>query len=427
MNENNMLFKGDRFLWGVYFLLCIISIVEIYSSSSFLTRRGGDFLAPAMRQIAFVLVGIVLVVVLHNCRYKWWKLLMLVLLPLSFLLMLWTDIRGVSANGANRWMAVMGTSLQPSEFAKLATVLTLSYILSKFRSKETGEVTSTAFKGSLIVVGIFGILIFIEDFSTAVLLVLVSFCMMMVAGVQTKKLLMLVAILVIAVAVLVPVSVGVYKYEQAEGKAFPVLGNISRLSTAGGRIVRFGEGFGKPLYEEKIDEKNYQSQHAYMAIAHGGVIGVFPGNSRERDFLPQAYSDFIYAIIVEETGMIGGIFVMALYLSILLRAGVIARRCEKSYPAFLIIGLAMMIAFQALINMGVSVSLFPVTGQTLPLVSRGGTSFFITSIYFGIMLSVSRFAIPAEEPEKEEGEPVELVEEVEGSAEESSVPDAMEM
>ena len=156
--------------------------------------------------------------------------------------------------------------------------------------------------------------------------------------------------------------------------------------------MRFVENFGKPAYEEPIGKDNYQPQHAYMAVANGGVFGVFLGNSRERDFLPQAFSDFIYAIIIEEMGLVGGIVIMLLYMSMLLRAGVIARRCDKAYPAFLITGLAMMIAFQALINMGVSVGLFPVTGQTLPLVSRGGTSFLITSAYFGIMLSVSRFA-----------------------------------
>lgn len=391
MNENNTIFKGDRFLWGVYFVLCIISIIEVYSSSSFLTRRGGDFLGPAMRQISFVLAGTALVVVMHNFHYKWCKLLMLLLTPVSFGLMIWVDIFGSNVNDASRWLNIFGVSIQPSELAKLSTIITLAFILARFRYKDTGKVTPDAFKWSLIVVAVFSFLIFVDNFSTSVLLALVGFCMMMVAGVETKKLAILAAAVIVALAIIVPVSVKMYQYEQTEKKPFPVLGD-SRLTTVGARTMRFVENFGKPAYQEKIGKDNYQPQHAYMAVANGGVFGVFPGNSRERDFLPQAFSDFIYAIIVEEMGMVGGIFVMLLYMSMLLRAGVIARRCEKAYPAFLITGLAMMIAFQALINMGVSVGLFPVTGQPLPLVSRGGTSFLITSAYFGIMLSVSRYA-----------------------------------
>ena len=182
MSENNTIFKGDRYLWGVYFLLCLISIVEVYSSSSFLTRRGGDFLGPAMRQISFVLAGTALVVIMHNLHYKWCKLLMAFLVPLSLVLMLWVDIFGSNVNDASRWLNIFGVSIQPSELAKLATIITLAFILAKFRSKETGNVTSGAFKWSLIVAGVFCFLIVVDNFSTAALLGLVSFCMMMVAG-----------------------------------------------------------------------------------------------------------------------------------------------------------------------------------------------------------------------------------------------------
>lgn len=320
MSENNTIFKGDRYLWGVYFLLCLISIVEVYSSSSFLTRRGGDFLGPAMRQISFVLAGTALVVIMHNLHYKWCKLLMAFLVPLSLVLMLWVDIFGSNVNDASRWLNIFGVSIQPSELAKLATIITLAFILAKFRSKETGNVTSGAFKWGLIVAGVFCFLIVVDNFSTAALLGLVSFCMMMVAGVETKKLLTLVAVAVVALAILIPVSVEVYEYEKREKEPFPFLG-VSRLSTVGGRTVRFVENFGKPAYEEPIGKDNYQPQHAYMAVANGGVLGVFLGNSRERDFLPQAFSDFIYAIIIEEMGLVGGIVIMLLYMSMLLRAG----------------------------------------------------------------------------------------------------------
>ncbi len=383
MSKENSIFKGDRYLWGIYFMLCVISIIEIYSSSSYLTRYGGNFLRPAMRQIGLVIFGTTLVVCMHNIHYKWSKLLMLGLTPLTLLLLIWALFLG-------RWLD-FGFSVQPSELAKLSVILLLAFILAKYQDPERKGAGTKAFKYSLIVTGIACLLIVKDNLSTALLVGVVSFCMMIIAKVEWKKLLLLAAVVMAAVVVLLSVSVMVYKYEEAVKKTFPVLGK-TRMATWGGRCARFFESNDKKAYEEAIVDDNYQEQHAYMAVANSKGVGVWPGNSRARDFLPEAYSDFIYAIIIEETGILGGIFVMALYISLLLRAGSIARQCDKAYPAFLITGLATMIAFQALINMGVSVGLFPVTGQPLPLVSRGGSSFMVISAYFGIMLSISRFA-----------------------------------
>ena len=383
MNKENSIFKGDRYLWGIYFMLCIISIIEIYSSSSYLTRYGGNFLRPAMRQIGLVIFGVTLVVCMHNIHYKWSKLLMLLLTLITPPLLIWAFFLG-------RWLD-FGFSVQPSELAKLWVILLLAFILAKWQDLERHGAGTKAFKYSLVVTGITCLFIVKDNLSTALLVGVVSFCMMIIAKVEGKKLLSLAAVVMAAVVVLLSVSVMVYKYEEAEKKPFPVLGK-TRMATWGGRCARFFESNDKKAYEEAIVDDNYQEQHAYMAVANSKGVGVWPGNSRARDFLPEAYSDFIYAIIIEETGILGGIFVMALYISLLLRAGAIARRCDKAYPAFLITGLATMIAFQALINMGVSVGLFPVTGQPLPLVSRGGSSFVVISAYFGIMLSISRFA-----------------------------------
>lgn len=308
---------------------------------------------------------------------------MLVLVPGTLVLLFISLFTG-------RWLD-FGFSLQPSEFAKLAVILLLAFLLTKFQDPERGGAGTKAFKYSLIATIVPCLLIVKDNLSTALLLGVVSFCMMMIARVETKKLMIYMAVVVAAISILLSISVMVYRYEQSTGGSVPVLSDL-RVSTWGGRVVRFFEGSDVPAYEEKITDKNYQEQHARMAVANSNVVGVWPGNSRARDFLPEAYSDFIYAIILEETGLVGGIFVIALYLSLLLRAGYIARRCEKAYPAFLITGLAMMIVFQALINMSVSVGIMPVTGQPLPLVSRGGTSFVLTSFYFGIMISVSRFA-----------------------------------
>lgn len=397
MSKENPIFKGDRYLWGIYFMLCIISIIEIYSSSSYLTRYGGNFLRPAMRQIEFVIGGVILVVFMHNFHYKWSKALMLLLTLITPPLLLCSFFFG-------RWLD-FGFSVQPSEFAKLWVILLLAFFLAKWQDPERHGAGTKAFKYSLIVTGITCLLIVKDNLSTALLVGVVSFCMMIIAKVEGKKLLLLAAIVMAAVVVLLSVSVMVYKYEEAEKKPFPVLGK-TRMATWGGRCARFFESNDKKAYEEAIVDDNYQEQHAYMAVANSKGIGVWPGNSRARDFLPEAYSDFIYAIIIEETGILGGIFVMALYISLLLRAGAIARRCDKAYPAFLITGLATMIAFQALINMGVSVGLFPVTGQPLPLVSRGGSSFWAISAYFGIMLSISRF-VKQTGTEEDAGTPME--------------------
>ncbi len=391
MSKENSIFKGDRYLWGIYFMLCIISIIEIYSSSSYLTRYGGNFLRPAMRQIGLVIFGTALVVGMHNVHYKWSKVLML-------LLTLGTPPLLIGAFFLGRWLD-FGFSVQPSELAKLWVILLLAFILAKYQDPERHGAGTKAFKYCLIITGVTCLLIVKDNLSTALLVGVVSFSMMIIAKVEGKKLLLLAAIVMAAVVVLLSLSVVVYKYEEAEKKksektekkTFQALSK-TRMTTWGGRCARFFENSDKKAYEEAIVDDNYQEQHAYMAVANSKGIGVWPGNSRARDFLPEAYSDFIYAIIIEETGILGGIFVMALYISLLLRAGAIARRCDKAYPAFLITGLATMIAFQALINMGVSVGLFPVTGQPLPLVSRGGSSFMVISAYFGIMLSISRFA-----------------------------------
>ncbi|MCP9610746.1 FtsW/RodA/SpoVE family cell cycle protein [Coprobacter tertius] len=371
--------KGDKYIWGIYFVLCIISIVEMYSASSTLTFKIQDYFAPTIRHALFLFCGTMGVLVMQNIHYKWFKGIGLLLLVVAFFLLIYALAFGKELNDTQRWISLGGISLQPSEFAKLGMVIFTAFILA---NKQTSNgVEKNTFTIIFCVLGVFFMLIFPENFSTAVLLAAVVYCMMLIGRIELKKWFGSIAIIVLVglsglfISKYLPEDVGIFK----------------RMQTWENRLINFNSG-DIPEYEIKTGDKNYQVHHARMAIANGGVFGKFIGNSRERDFLPQAYSDFIYAIIIEETGLVGGIVVMLLYLSLLIRAGMIAKKCTRAFPAFLILGIALMIVFQAMINMSVAVGLIPVTGQPLPLISRGGTSTIVTCFYFGIMLSISRYA-----------------------------------
>ena len=230
----------------------------------------------------------------------------------------------------------------------------------------------------------------------------VSFLMMFIGQLPIKKLLKLagslLALLVLFLAVL-----------KFTPKTFVQSYMPGRLATWQARLERFGDDSAN--YNAAgtyiVTDENYQVTHAKIAIARGGLFGQMPGHGQQRDFLPQAYSDFIYAIILEELGFAGGVFVLLLYIMLLVRVGMIARRCEKPFSKFLVLGCGLLIVVQALANMAVAVSLIPVTGQPMPLVSRGGTSTVISCVYFGIILSISRFGAHIRETDEEEEEHVE--------------------
>ncbi len=393
MTEKNSIFKGDSYIWGIYIILCVISIIEIFSSSSYLIRKSQDFMYPLMRQMAFVVAGILLVVVCHNFHYKWVKAMMVLLLPASLFLQ-------VVALFSTRWLD-FGFSVQPSELSKLAMIITCAFILSRFRDKDRDIPNNDAFKRCLIVTCTLCGLIIFQNFSTAFMMGLVSYCMMIVAQVETKKLLILAGLAAALVGVVLSISVSVHLYER-EHQTKTWIGKETRFDVWGERCVNF---FGSdPAHLQKIVDSNRQEQHAYMAVYNSRGVGVMPGNGLGRDFIPDIYTDYMYTVIIEEWGIWGALIVMLLYVILFLRAGKIARECKKKYPAYLVMGLMMMIGFQAIVNMGVSVGLFPVTGQPLPLISRGGSSFLVTSMYFAIMLSVSRFAERTTSGDKEQDE-----------------------
>lgn len=399
------IFKGDKVIWMVFFFLCLISIVEVFSASSELTYKGGNYLAPIIKHILILGVGILLMVVTLNIKCRYFKIGTFPLLLISFLTLIWVYFAGQSTNDAQRWISIMGIQFQPSEFAKGAMVLATAQILSAMQT-DTGA-DRHAMPYILSVGGFIIPLIGAENLSTAALLCVVLFFMMVIGrvpGQQLGKLIGAVVLLITGVVTLVMVLGTDIKEPspennlteqvaqtsgQSEGKRSS--GVLHRFDTWKSRIDKFLDS--KEVPPEDVDlDKDGQVAHANIAIATSNVIGKGPGNSVERDFLSQAFSDFIYAIIIEETGIVGATFVAMLYIILLFRTSRIASRCENNFPAFLAMGLALLLVTQALFNMCVAVGLAPVTGQPLPLVSKGGTSSVINCVYIGAILSVSRSA-----------------------------------
>lgn len=399
------IFKGDKVIWMVFFFLCIISIVEVYSASAGLTYKGGHYWAPIVKHTGILLVGVFAMVVTLNIKCKYFKIVTPFLLVLSIVALVTVLIAGQSTNGAQRWISIIGIQFQPSEIAKGTMVLATAQILSAMQTEQGAD--KTAFKYILIVSGCIVPFIMVENLSTAMLLCLVIFLMMMIGRVPGKilgKVLGIVTLLIVTVFALVMLVGQDREKINTQGQQVEQVSNTAekeettmfmkvfhRFDTWKARIDRFIDG--KEIAPEDFDlDKDGQIGHANIAIVSSNVIGKGPGNSVERDFLSQAFSDFIYAIIIEEMGIIGGVFVAMLYIILLFRTGQIANRCENNFPAFLAMGLALLLVTQALFNMCVAVGLAPVTGQPLPLVSKGGTSTIINCVYIGAILSVSRSA-----------------------------------
>ncbi len=386
------LFKGDKVIWIIFLFLCLISIVEVFSAASTLTYKSGDHWGPITQHSVILMVGAVIVVLVHNIPCKYFSVIPFFLLPLSCILLLFVMgmgiITGDRVNGAARWMTFFGIQFQPSELAKMAVIIVTAFILSKFQEEDGAN--PKAFKYIMWIIGIVFILIAPENGSTAALLAGVVFLMMLIGRVPWKQIGKLVGTvgvvltLLVSVIVIIPPSV----YENVPG--------THRFSTWQSRIKGFFEDKGAvPAAKFDID-KDAQIAHANIAIATSHIVGKMPGNSVQRDFLSQAFSDFIFAIVIEELGLLGGAFIVMLYLWLLIRAGRIAKRSDKYFPAFLVMGIALLLVSQAMLNMMVAVGLFPVTGQPLPLISKGGTSTLINCAYIGMILSVSRYVAEKE-------------------------------
>lgn len=407
------IFKGDKVIWMVFFFLCIISIIEVYSASSQLTYKGGNYIAPVLKHISILVVGIFFMVVTLNIKCKYFRIALPLMLGMSFVALISVYIVGQVTNGAHRWVPIMGIQFQPSELAKGTIVLAVAQILSAMQTDKGAD--KQAFKYILTVCLFFIPLIMLENLSTAALLCLVVFMMMLIGRVparQLGKLLGVTALILSGVFAMVMLfgtdrqrektvsDVDMAQTVAEKQKDESIVGKVfHRFDTWKARIDDFI--YNKPLKAEDVDlDKDGQWAHANIAIASSNITGKGPGNSEECDFLSQAFSDFIYAIIIEETGIFGAVFVAMLYIILLFRTGRIANRCENNFPAFLAMGLALMLVTQALFNMCVAVGLAPVTGQPLPLISKGGTSTIINCVYIGAILSISRSAKRREQSEQ---------------------------
>ncbi|MBQ8990032.1 MAG: FtsW/RodA/SpoVE family cell cycle protein [Prevotella sp.] len=399
------IFKGDKVIWMVFFFLCMISIVEVFSASSNLTYKSQNYIGPIAFHTGTIIVGVIVAVVTLNIPCRYFKLMTLFLLIISGITLLWVLVGGESINGANRVISLPGgITFQPSEIAKGTMVLYTAQILSAMQREDGAD--KKAFKYVLWIVIPTIALIGIENLSTAALLFGVIFLMMFIGRVPMVQLGKLVGACTILIAVFLTLvltlgSIGASQ-EDSKQTTEAVNGDTDTKVIKGGgvfhRFVTWRNRIVKHLDKKDIapDEydldKDAQVAHANIAIVSSNIIGKGPGQSVERDFLSQAFSDFIFAIVIEELGILGATGVVFLYIVLLYRTARIASRCENNFPAFFAMGLALLLVVQATFNMLVAVGIAPVTGQPLPLISKGGTSTIINCAYIGAILSVSRSA-----------------------------------
>ena len=396
------IFKGDRVIWMVFFFLCMISIVEVFSASSGLTYKSHNYIGPIIYHTGTIIAGAVVAIVTLNIPCRYFKLMTPFLMVISLVTLLWVLLAGTKIGDAGRWINLFGFTFQPSEIAKGTVVLIVAQILAAMQRENGAD--RNAFKWIMWITLPACFLIGLENLSTSAMLFAVVFLMMFIGLVPLRQLGKLagVIILLVVFAVSMVMIVGhdtsgenqeltkVEQVDQPKKKKNTIEKMFHRADTWKSRIMKFGKP--KPTPQEYDLDKDAQVAHANIAIVSSGVIGKGPGKSTERDFLSQAFSDFIYAIIIEELGILGAFAVVFLYIILLYRCARIASRCENNFPAFLALCLGLLLVIQATFNMMVAVGLAPVTGQPLPLISKGGTSTIINCAYIGAILSVSRSA-----------------------------------
>lgn len=391
--------RHDPHIWGIYIVLIIISVIELYSASSReVTGSGMGVVMPIVRHMAMLFGGLGIMLFLEKLHYRHFYFWSLVFVLVSVLAMIYVYFFGAVINGARRSILIAGFQLQPSEFIKFSAVLVTAFVASRTQMKG-GGVTNKGVAIMAATVLVFGLMLIRQGLTNTLLLMGISLSMFLIAGVQFKKLLIVLGVYGVCFAMFVGVLTFMESRHESNNN-----GNQAnteqvdnkkdkkdklRIETWINRFVRH-QGDGRPKYELPIDADNRQEMLSYIAQANGGISGVLPGNSRETARLPLAFSDYIYAIIVEDLGLWGGLLVLVLYLWLMMRASAIAARCTRCFPALLVLGMAVLIAIQALFHMAIVTGFAPVSGQPLPLISKGGSSIIVTSLAFGVMLSVSR-------------------------------------
>ncbi|MEO5562546.1 MAG: FtsW/RodA/SpoVE family cell cycle protein [Chitinophagaceae bacterium] len=390
-NTRNLLSKtrGDKVIWALVILLTLVSLLAVYSATNSLAYKNfrGNTEVYLFKQIAFIIGGILVIYFAHLVNYTIYSKIASILFLLAIPLLIYTLFFGVSMNEGSRWikLPLINLTMQTSDLAKLALFMYLARLLSKKQ-----DVIKDFRKGFLPVmtpVIITCLLIAPANLSTALLLGSSCLMLLFIGRARPKHILLVAGLALIPIVFLIIAAVAQHKSNDDDGviSKKASTGLFARVNTWVGRVENFIYGS-----KEADDDAMYQVNQAKIAIAKGGLIGVGPGNSTTRDYLPQAYNDFIFAIIIEEYGLIGGVFIVFIYLVFLYRCIRIFKRCPFAFGAFLALGLSFTLAIQAIVNMAVTVNLFPVTGVTLPLVSMGGTSFIFTCLSIGIILSVAR-------------------------------------
>lgn len=381
--------RGDKFIWGIVVLLSLASILVVYSATGSLAYKmyKGNTSIYLFKQVSFTMIGVLLIYFLHRINYTLFSRVATILFLLSIPLLIYTLFFGAKINDGSRWikLPIINLTIQTSDLAKLALFMYISRMLSK--KQEMIKDFKKGFLPVVIPVLIICALIMPANLSNALLTGATSLLLMFIGRVSIRHILLTIGVALIPVALIVLVAVVTYDGKQKED---------NKKTTAAEKVKSFGR-FGtwvkrvQDFVYAKDTETPYQVQQAKIAIVNGSVlVGLGPGNSRQRNFLPQAYNDFIYSIIIEEYGLLGGAFMIFIYLVFLFRCIRIFRRCPYAFGAFLALGLSFTLVIQAVANMAVNVNIVPVTGVTLPLVSMGGSSFLFTCAAIGIILSVAR-------------------------------------
>ena len=378
--------KGDKVIWATVILLTLASLVLVYSSTGSLAYRMSKSTESYLfKQFAFIVLGLLIIYFAHRINYTIYSRIALILFLISIPLLIYTLFFGVQLNEGSRWikLPVINMTFQTSDLARLALFMYMSRQLS--RKQKVIKDFKKGFLPIMIPVVIICILIAPANLSTSILIAGTSLLLMFIGRASSKHLFATVLFAAIPVVLLIAVAVTTYDTEKGESKRLPEFMASGRIPTWVSRIQTF-------IYSKQTEdsEKSYQINQAKIAIANGGFIGRGPGNSEARNFLPHSYSDFIYAIIIEEYGLFGGAVMIGIYLLFLFRCIRLFRKCPFAFGAFLALALSFTLVTQAMVNMAVNVNLFPNTGVTLPLVSMGGSSFLFTCLSIGIILSVAR-------------------------------------
>lgn len=375
--------KGDKVIWAIVILLTLVSILVVYSSiGSLAYKMNKSTESYLFKQIAFIALGVLIIYFAHRVNYTIYSRVATILFLLSIPLLFYTLKFGSSINEANRWikLPVINMTFQTSDLAKLALFMYISRQLS--RKQNVIKNFRKGFLPLILPVTIICLLIAPANLSTALLTGGTGLMLMFIGRVKTRHILLTVGAALIPLIFLIVVSKTYYDKEQHRTKELPSMLTFGRMPTWIKRVQDF-------MYADKA-EASYQVQQAKIAIAKGGWFGKGPGKSEQRNFLPHPYSDFIYAIIIEEYGLVGGAVIMFIYLLFLFRSIRLFQRCPYAFGAFLAVALSFTLVIQAMVNMAVNVNVFPTTGVTLPLVSMGGSSLWFTCFAIGIILSVAR-------------------------------------